>query len=439
MGKRKLVGTALVSGIMLLSTLTGCGKDTATQPAASTKPVESQAAAAPTPKPASPVKLKLAMWDAKGDLTFWQEKVKEYTKLKPNVTVEVEKVPDNGGQYLKVRLAANDLPDLFYLKPAHMQIYKQSLLTLDELNGAKNNKFPAKIGGKILGAPLVSFSEFVYFHPSVFKEMNLEVPKTLPEFMSTMEKMKTNGKYTPIAIGGKEDWTFYPFMEFGPHILSGDENYLGTLAKTPEPFGDGSTFDKVGKVIKEMSSKKLAGPDALSISFDQSTQLFESKKAAMIAAGQWYYGDYVNRVKTDEDLGVFPLPFRASESEALTAMTLSDMNIGINKNSKNVEEAKAFFEWMFSKDVYQGYINSAQQFSTINGVNSEIPFFNKWTEKYPFKPFIYSATDEAFAKVSGAAQFDFKKAAQEIYSGKPIETLEKELNNKWKKAVESNK
>lgn len=86
MGKRKLVGTALVSGIMLLSTLTGCGKDTATQPAASTKPVESQAAAAPTPKPASPVKLKLAMWDAKGDLTFWQEKVKEYTKLKPNVT-----------------------------------------------------------------------------------------------------------------------------------------------------------------------------------------------------------------------------------------------------------------------------------------------------------------------------------------------------------------
>src|SRR4030095_11421579 len=61
-----------------------------------------------------PVKIKLGIWEAKTDIAFWTEKVKEYSIIKPNVTVEVETIPDNSGPYLNVRIAANDLPDLFY-------------------------------------------------------------------------------------------------------------------------------------------------------------------------------------------------------------------------------------------------------------------------------------------------------------------------------------
>lgn len=437
MSNKKWVSSLALVGVMAMTALTGCGgTQTATSTPASAAP-EATKAVAQTAKPAQPVKLKLAMWDTKADLEFWTEKAKEYSKIKPNVTVEVEKVPDNGGQYLKVRLAANDLPDLMYLKPTHFQIYKQALLPLDELAAVKNNKYPTKVDGKVLGVPLVSFSEFVYYHPSIFKELGIEVPKTFPEFMATMEKVKASGKYTPLAIGGKDDWTFYPLMEFGPHILSGDEQYLASLAKNPAPFTAGSTFDKMAKVIKEIADKKYAGPDALSVSFDQSTQSFESNKSAMIALGQWYYASYMEKVKADDDLGVFPLPFRDTTSTDLQSIMMSDMNVGINKSSKNVEEAKAFYEWMFSKDVYTAFINKLQQFSTVNGVTSELPFFNKWTTANPYKPFIYYATDEGYAKVSAAAQFDPKKAAQSIFAGKSIDSVEKELNEKWKKAIDA--
>ncbi|MFD0693007.1 ABC transporter substrate-binding protein [Paenibacillus sp. GCM10027628] len=436
MNNRKWASSLALVGLVAMTALTGCGggsKPAATAPASP----DATKAAAQTAKPAEPVKLKLAMWDTKVDYEYWTEKVKEYSKLKPNVSVEVEKVPDNGGQYLKVRLAANDLPDLMYLKPNHMQIYKQALLPLDDTNAAKTNKYPTKLDGKVLGVPLVSFTEFVYFHPSIFKELGLEIPKTLPEFMETMDKIKKNGKYTPISIGGKEDWTFYPLMEFGPHILSGDENYLANIAKKPTPFSSDSTFDKMSKVIKEIADKKYAGPDALSVSFDQSTQAFEAKKAAMIALGQWYYPSYMEKVKSDDDLGVFPMPFRDSASGDLNSMVMSDMNIGISKNSKNVEEAKAFLDWMFSKDTYGGLINKVQQFSTVNGITTELPFFNKWTATNPYKTFVYNGTDETYAKVSAAAQFDPKKAAQSIFAGKPIDAVEKELNEKWKKAIDS--
>ncbi|MFB9326564.1 ABC transporter substrate-binding protein [Paenibacillus aurantiacus] len=387
---------------------------------------------------AEPVKLKLAMWDTKTDLDFWTEKVKAYTAIKPNVTVEVEKVPDNSGQYLKVRLAAGDLPDLFFLKQNHFQIYKDALLPLDELDAAKNNKYPTKIDGKVLGVPLVSFAEFVYYHPSIFEELNLAVPQTMPEFMALMEKIKANGKYTPLSIGGKDNWTFYPLTEFGPHVLSGDTGYLAKIAKEKAPFAAGSTFDTIAKIVKEIADKKYAGPDALSISFDQSTQQFEAKKAAMIALGQWYYASYMEKVKADDDLAVFPLPFRNATSEKLTSLTMSDMNVGINKKSESVEEAKAFLDWMFSPEVYPEYITKVQQFSTVNGIESDLPFFNKWTAANPYEPFVYDGTDAGYAKVSSAAQYDPKLAAQEIFAGKRIDKVESDLNNKWAKAVEAN-
>lgn len=443
MKKRKWIAAALSVLLVSAFTLAGCGSsknDGTSSPSASTssgtnaEPSETKAA-----DEAKPVKLKLAIWESKPDVDYWTEKVKAYTAVKPNVSVELEVVPDNSGQYLKVRLAANDMPDLFFLKPAHFQIYKDALLPLNELQAAKNNKYPTTIDGNTLGLPLVSFSEFVYYHPSIFKELNLEVPKTLPEFLSLMDKIKASGKYTPISIGGKDNWTFYPLMEFGPHILSGDTGYLKNIAANPEPFGSGSTFDQAAKLVREISDKKYAGPDALSISFDQSTQAFESHKAAMIALGQWYYPSYMDKVKNDEDLGVFALPFRGSESEKLTAMTMSDMNVGISKDSKNVEEAKAFLEWMFSKDVYQEYIDKVQQLSTVSGIESNLPFFNKWTAANPFEPFVYEGTDAGYAKVSSAAQYDPKLAAQEIFAGKPIDKVEQQLNAKWKKAIEANK
>ncbi|MGO4184953.1 hypothetical protein AB4Z17_27670, partial [Paenibacillus sp. TAF43_2] len=48
-----------------------------------------------------PIKMKFGIWESKTDIEFWTEKVKEYSALKPNVTVEVETIPDNSGQYLK--------------------------------------------------------------------------------------------------------------------------------------------------------------------------------------------------------------------------------------------------------------------------------------------------------------------------------------------------
>lgn len=383
-----------------------------------------------------PVKIKLGIWEAKMDIQFWTEKVKEYSIIKPNVTVEVETIPDNSGQYLKVRLAANDLPDLFYLKSGHLFIYKASLLSLNELNAASRNRYPAVLDDQILGLPLVSFSEYVYYHPSIFQEVGIDVPQTFSEFMLVLEKIKKHGKYIPIAIGGKDEWTFYPFIEFGPPILTEDEKYLSNLTTIEEPFGKGSGFEKAANMLKTIAEQKLAGPDALGINFDQATQLFQSNQAAMIALGQWYYSDHMSKVNSDEDIDAFVLPWRATTKERLQAVTIPDQYMAINKNSKNTEEAVAFLEWMFSHDVYQAYINNSQNSSTLTDVEAALPFFNKVNSSHPFEPFMYQGLDEKFIKVKNIAHYDEKKMAQEIFAGADVSEIVKNINENWSRAVQ---
>ncbi|MFC7679365.1 ABC transporter substrate-binding protein [Paenibacillus sp. GCM10028914] len=384
-----------------------------------------------------PIKIKFGMWEAKSDIEFWTEKVKEYSDIKPNVTVEVETIPDNSGQYLKVRLAANDLPDIFYLKPADLITYKSALLPLDDLKASSQNKYPAKIDDSILGLPLVSFSEYVYYHPSIFKEVGVEVPQTFDEFMDVLMKIKEHGKYIPIAIGGKDNWTFYPFLEFGPPLLSNNENYLSSISQANRPFGKGSPFEKAAKMIKTMAEHELAGPDALNIGFDQATQLFQTNDAAMLVLGQWYFRDHLSMVKSDKDLNAFALPWRETTSERLQAITMPDQYLAINKNSKNTEEVKAFFEWVFSPEVYQVYINYSQNSSTLRDVESVLPFFNKVQEEHPFESFMYLGIDEKFEKVKNVVQFDEKKTAQEIYSGAEIPYIQEKLNREWERAVQA--
>ncbi|MFX3635369.1 MAG: ABC transporter substrate-binding protein [Candidatus Pristimantibacillus sp.] len=384
-----------------------------------------------------PVKLKFGIWETQTDIQFWKEKVKQYSIVNPGVTVEVETIPDNNGQYLKVRMAASDLPDLFYLKGADLPFYKGSLLPLNDLNATGRNLYPAELDGEVLGLPLVSFSEYVYYHPSIFEEVGVEIPQTLDEFMDVLERIRSHGKYVPIAIGGKEEWTFYPFIEFGPPMIVRDEHYLSSISNKETPFGKDSAFEKSALMLKRIADHKLAGSDALAIGFDQATQLFQSNQAAMIALGQWYYTDYMSKEGSDKDLDAFALPWRNSLEEPLQAVTIPDQYMTVNKNSQNAIEAVQFLEWVFSPEVYQPYITRSQNSSTLTDVSSSLPFFDKVKANHPFEPFLYDGINQKFAIIKSTAFYDEKKRAQEIFSGASISEIQNEMNVKWGAAIQA--
>lgn len=442
--KRKGWLAMMLVTIMLAVTACGGNNNTNTNAASSSPAASSSESASASPSPSAAdsdkkITLKLAMWDTNNAfITYLTEKVKEYSTVKPNVTVEVESFKSDGDYLtaMKVRNSANSLPDIFELKPNFLNDFKDELEPLDDQPFISTNIYAKKfaIDGKVLAVPTVSFPELVYYHPSVFKELNLTVPTTWPQFLDVLKKIKDNSKYIPYAMGGKDGWPNYPFNEFMPLLVSGSETYLSDIAKEDAPFAEGTPFYKSFSLIDQLYSAEVMGPDPLGVSWDQATGLFESKKAAIVAAGLWYLAAYQSKVGNTDDLAAFPLPYREDESQPLKVMTFTDHFYGINKSSANVAAAKEFMTWFYSPEVYQTYIDTAQIGSAFEGVSANVPFLTDFYANNKVEAFTYLPGDAAYTSRSNAIQLDWKKLGQEMMAGKKLADIAKETNDKWAKA-----
>lgn len=360
MKTKKWAGLLLVC-VMILSVLSGCAGSGNKANESGNNTSDGNSPGTEANGKAEKVTLKMAMWDSNNDfINFVTEKVKEYSQVDPNVTVEVESFKSDSDylQAIKVRAGGGALPDLMELKPNWLADFKEQLIPLDDLSVLSSNKYAKTyaVDGKVIAIPSVSFPELVYYHPSIFEELSLEVPTTWPQFVDTLKKIKEHGTYIPYAMGGKDAWPNYPFNEFLPHILSDNENYLSDLAKEDAPFGEGTPFYQGYKQIAQMYDAGVMGPDPLGIGSDQANDLFISKQAAVLAAGLWFVPTYESKAGTLEDLAAFPMPYRPDESTPLKLMMFTDHFYGISSTSKHQEQAKAFYGMVLFSRGLQGIL-----------------------------------------------------------------------------------
>jgi raffinose/stachyose/melibiose transport system substrate-binding protein len=385
------------------------------------------------------VTLKMALWNP-NDYEYFTETAPladAYKKANPNVVIELERYKDTEDyeNALKIRNSANELPDIVPLKPYMLVNFKDVLLALDDLNAAKTNLYAKKyaVEGKILGIPQMAFNEFVYYRKSVFKELKLAVPKTWDEFVDLAVKIKKDGKYIPIALGGKDVWPDYPFNEFMPCLVANDGQYWNTMATQDEPFAKDKAFYKAYTKIKKLYDAQPFGSAPLGVGFDQSTQMFASGKAAMIAAGQWFLANYTSAGGDTADLGIFFLPVRSSAADPFIATAMADIFLGIPKSSRNVEESKKFIEWFF-RDYYSDYINGLKVYPTMPGVTLNDPFWKQAMTGEKINFIVYDGGGVAFTKIKDAISFDVKRLGQDMLTGADLDKMMADLNKKWKEA-----
>lgn len=126
---------------------------------------------------------------------------------------------------------------------------------------------------------------------------------------------KDNKDFMAIACGLKDEWPDYPYMEFMPALESGNGQNWNDMAKQDEPFADGSDINKAYKKVQSLFTSGVLGKDPLGIGNDQATALFASKKAAIIALGDWGLQNIQNQTDDTSELGTFYLPTRDSESD----------------------------------------------------------------------------------------------------------------------------
>lgn len=446
--RKKLLATILTCA-MTASLFTGCGGDTGET---TTNNAGGNAGGATETTSSNK--------DLSGDITFaiWDNNLNEFIEKNdmvgkfqeqyPDIDVEVEKIKDDSEYWdaMKMRASANQLPDVMFNKTFTLSRFKDYLIDLSDTQACANNELAAgyALDGKILGLPMTSGYEYVYYWKDMFKEAGVLVPATWDEFEAAAKTLqdyygKDNADFMAIACGLKDEWPDYPYMEFMPALESGNGQNWNDMAKTDEPFAEGTDIYKAYHKVNDLFTSGVLGKDPLGIGSDQVTSLFATKGAAMIALGDWGLQNIVSGAEDTSELGTFYLPTRDSESDPYNVIVQGDSFMGVTTHSKNQEAAIAFVEWFYSDAWYPDYINYVSSASSMSNVTKEKdPILAEADTLCPDKVMImYDGGGDDFTAIQNETTFDYKKlGAQMLTEGFDLDAALDELNTKWSAARE---
>lgn len=435
----------LLAAAMILGVLAGCsggnGGDTP--------------APAPAPGGSTPAEGGAPAAELSGELVFtiWDNNLMEYIESNdmvgkfqekyPKAEIEVEKIKDDSEYWnsMKMRASANQLPDVMFNKPFTLARFKDYLLDIGDTEAAKNNSLAAgyAIDGKVLGVPMTAGYEYVYYWKDMFQEAEVEVPTTWEELKEVSKKLQehygaSDPDFMAIALGAKDEWPDYPYMEFMPALISGNGQNWNDMAKTDAPFAEGTDINIAYHRVYDLFTSGVLGKDPLGLGNDQATNLFAQKKAAIIALGDWGLQNIQNGADSIDQLGTFYLPVRESASEPFRYVVQGDSFMGVTTHSKNPELAKAFVEWFYSDAWYPGYINYVSSASSMkNFPKDKDPVLAEADAAQPDGEMVmYDGGGDDFTAIQNETTFDYKKlGAQMLTNGFDLDATLAELDTKW--------
>lgn len=434
---KKKVLAALLCAAMVATSLAGCGGSDGKE--SGKKDGESELSG----------ELVIALWDNRTMELFESLDLEgRFQELYPDVTLEFEKLKDDTEYWnaMKMRAAANQLPDVMFNKTFTLSRFKEYLVDISDLKAVEDNKVASgyAVDDKILGIPLTMSSEYVYYWKDMFKEAGVEVPDTWAELEEVSKKLqdyygKDNGDYMAFAIGGKDEWTTYPFAEFMPSLISGNGQNWNTMAGQDEPFAEGTDVNTAFKKIDSLFSSGVFGKDPLGLSNDQAYNLFATKQSSIIAAGARALKSFKDTAESTDELGTFYLPVRDDESEPFRTVTQGDLFLSVTSHCENPELAKAFVEFCFSEDWYPDHIKSIPDDSASKTFTKEKdPILAQADELQPEAEIImYDGGGDDFQALVAETTFDYKKlGAQMLIPDFDLDEALNKLNTKWKAARE---
>ncbi len=295
----------------------------------------------------------------------------------PEIKVEFKPTPPTEyNAALNARLAGGTAGDLITCRPfdASLDLYKKGhLAAVDDIKGIENFSPVAKSawqtddGKTTFCMPMASVIHGFIYNKAIFKELGLTPPKTLAEFHQILDKIKADGRYTPIDMGTSDQWeaATMGFQNIGPNYWHGEEGRKALIAGTAK-FTDPPYVDD----LKELATwGPYMGNGFKAQKYADSQNLFALGRAAIYPAGSWDIP--VFRKQADFDFDAFPPPLPESGSKCYIS-DHTDIALGINSKSPNIPAAKTFLEWIASPEFASLYSNALPGFFSLSSAKVEV-------------------------------------------------------------------
>ncbi|WP_148629985.1 ABC transporter substrate-binding protein [Bacillus sp. E214] len=287
---------------------------------------------------------------------------------------------------LRVKMAANDMPDLFdthgWAKNRYAE-YVEDLSSMDWVDRLDPSLKPFLMddAGKVYAFPLNQAKDGLTYNATLLEEYGIEPPATFDEFMSALQTIKEKGKgeVTPLWFSGSDKSSFGQYFDqFATPLLITDSKNNHSEELLNGTFNwDHYTFlpDK----LKEMQDKGYLNEDVLTAQLHQQPELLAQNKIGFVVGGGTQ-GPTVEEMNPDVKLGVLPMP-AIHEGDKQSWIGGERHTLAVWKDSKNKDAAKKFIEFMAEAKNAKAMAEGTSLPSGLTDVEADI-YYSDYFAKY---------------------------------------------------------
>lgn len=366
----------LMTTILVAGMVTGCGSSAnspASTPAASG---ESQVSSVASEGSKDPVTL--TVWGDTDNQAILEETFGElnaaFAAKHPNIKIDYQWSGSFDG--IKVAMQSDSLPDMFWVqgnKSSQMAEMAEAgfLLPLDQF-GPDPTGYPqgsidyAMVDGKTYCSypGFIDYS-LIYYNADLFKEHNIERPKTYDDFVKAMETLSSAG-VTPFSLGGDFEWSrYWPIQTLGATFANNDLKSIEDGKITGEFPEIEFVFDQ----FAEFCQKGYFGTPAGAMDESSAQLAFANGKVAMICEGTWN-----NNLLSDVDfeVGRFAMPNKEGVRYAQSGYT-NYLTYAISSKCENPAEAWEYINFLNSVEANQICQDRMNSIPVLKGVEVKDP------------------------------------------------------------------
>lgn len=278
----------------------------------------------------------------------------------PDITVTLDSQPPGteGDNLTKTKLATGEMSDVFnYNSGSLFQALNPdtNLVPLTDQPWvsqlSEEMKTVVSTSAGTYGAPLgTTFAGGVLYNKKVYEKLGLTVPKSWAEFDANNQKIKSDGRYTPIEQTYGETWTAQLFVlaDFA-NIAKQDPNWAADYTANKAKYASQPALQafinqqqtyEAGYYNKDFASATLDnGIKAIATGTAAHYPLLTGNIATVVQ-------NYPDNVK---DVGYFPLPAQDAANTQMTLWLPNAVYIPKTTEGAKLDAAKKFVAWINSE------------------------------------------------------------------------------------------
>jgi raffinose/stachyose/melibiose transport system substrate-binding protein len=279
--------------------------------------------------------------------------VENFKKLHPNVSFDIQHMPNDYETILKSRINAGEFPDIIAAQTGSM-VSSYYDFAYDFTNDPVLDKFNTgaielskSSDGKVLSLPWTYETMGIIYNKDVFEKAGItELPATMDELEAVCQELEAQG-ILPFATALKEPWVL---AHIASHYMTTENEdpmkTIDALSKGDITFSEMDNFNNLYRLLDMMVEY---GPSKfLEIDWEKSENMLANGETAMIHMGDWCEA-VLKDFNPDVNVGFLPVPVSNNADESYLLSSIS-WQLLANKDSENVEMTKEFLEYILTSE-----------------------------------------------------------------------------------------